>query len=106
MPPNRIGPILLFLAGHMLIGIAVGWSILGALLWFDIGGLWRLIGGSAHSGIAMAMLLIGFAITFGSVAMGSAIMALEEDRKGPGGKGFRVRLLRRLDGRTVPESAL
>ncbi|MBL8655645.1 MAG: hypothetical protein JNJ97_15665 [Alphaproteobacteria bacterium] len=106
MPPNRIGPILLFLAGHMLIGIAVGWSILGALLWFDIGGLWRLIGGSAHMGIVLTMLLIGFAITFGSVAMGSAIVALEEDRKGPGGRGFRVRLLRRLDGRAIPETSL
>lgn len=106
MPPNRIGPILLFLAGHMLVGIAVGWAILGALLWFDIGGLWRLIGGSTQIGLVMTMLLIAFAVTFGSVAMGSAIMALEEDRKGPGGKGFRVRLLRRLDGRTVPESSL
>jgi hypothetical protein len=90
----------------MLVGIAVGWAILGALLWFDIGGLWRLIGGSAQIGLVMTMLLIAFAVTFGSVAMGSAIMALEEDRKGPGGKGFRVRLLRRLDGRTVPESSL
>jgi hypothetical protein len=106
MPPNRIGPILLFLAGHMLVGIAVGWAILGALLWFDIGGLWRLIGSSAQIGLVMTMLLIAFAVTFGSVAMGSAIMALEEDRKDPGGTGFRVRLLRRLDGRTVPESSL
>jgi len=106
MPANRIGPILIFLVSHMLVGIVVGWLILGALLWLDIGGLWTLLRGSAHATIAVFMLMVCFAITFGSAAMGSAIMALEEDRQGPGGTGFRVRLLRRLDGRVVPESSL
>lgn len=68
-----------FLLRHMLIGIVIGWSCLAALLWTDVGGIWTLLSESDVFALGLAMLLVFFALTFGSLAMGSAVMGIKND---------------------------
>lgn len=74
--------LLSFLLAHLLVGILAGWTVLALLLWFDVAGLWTLIaeadGGSAW--LVLALLAFGFAITFGSLAMGTGVMGLTAPR--------------------------
>jgi len=72
--------LLSFLLGHLLVGIAVGWALLGLLLWLDVAGLWSLIAASDSAWLVVALLLFGFAITFGSLAMGTGVMGLTTRR--------------------------
>lgn len=73
----RLLPKLLrFLAVHCAIGILVGWSLLAALIATDVGGLRGLIGNSSNPFVPLVLLAAGFGITFGSAAMGSAVMML------------------------------
>ncbi len=72
--------LLRFMLSHCLVGIAAGWGFVAGLLALDIGGLSALIFGSDEPALALALLLFGTAITFGSVAMGGAIMNLRDDR--------------------------
>lgn len=70
---------LLFLLKHLLSGVA-GAVVLGSgLLWFDVARLATLIGNSDSGIVATVMLYAGLMLTFGSVAMGIGIMALNED---------------------------
>ncbi|TAD88111.1 MAG: hypothetical protein EAZ99_14880 [Alphaproteobacteria bacterium] len=88
---RRWPPLFQFLAVHMAIGIAIGWAALGAMLAFDMGGIRTLIWASSWRWIALAMLAIGFAVTFGSVSMGMAVMGKGDDDDGPpGGKRERT----------------
>ena len=68
--------LLRFLARHCALGIGAGWLVAGGLLAFDTGGLRTLIFGSAEPSLALGLLLFGMAVTFGSAAMGVAIMGL------------------------------
>ena len=69
--------LLRFLIGHCLIGAGIGLGGAIAIVWFDVAGIGRLVAGSAQQGwIAIALLCFGFMITFGSLAMGSAIFML------------------------------
>ena len=70
---NRLVP---YLARHCFAGMLAGWTAVGALLLLDVGGLGRLIFGAEAWLLALAMLLAFFGLTFGSVAMGAAIMCL------------------------------
>ncbi len=65
-----------FLVRHALVGIAVGWNLLGLLLVLDVAGLGTLVAQSAHRWEALALLLAGFAVTFGGVAMATAIFLI------------------------------
>ena len=65
-----------FLAFHCLAGVIAGWTMLGGLLWLDVAGLGVLVMASDLFPVPLLMLLAAFAITFGAVAMGSAIMGL------------------------------
>ncbi len=69
-------PLLRFLLHHCLIGIASGWLLLAGLLLTDAMGLATLIFSSAFWVEAMVLLLVFFAITFGSLAMGTGVMLL------------------------------
>ncbi|MFM9844577.1 MAG: hypothetical protein ACKVOI_16570 [Dongiaceae bacterium] len=69
-------PLVKFLAAHLAVGIGAGWIVLGLLLWIDVAGLRSLIVNSGDSVIALVMLAIFFALTFGSLAMGTGIMGL------------------------------
>lgn len=78
-------PLLRLLAVNLVIGICIAALMLGGLLALNPGGLRHLIFADRETGAALGLLLFGFLITFGSAAMGSAIMAL--GRKAPQDKG-------------------
>lgn len=69
-------PLVRFLAAHLAVGIGAGWTVLGLLLSIDVAGLRSLIANSGDTVVAVAMLAIFFALTFGSLAMGTGIMSL------------------------------
>jgi hypothetical protein len=78
---NRLVP---YLARHCFAGVLAGWTAVAALLLLDVGGLGRLIFGAEAWMLALAMLLVFFGLTFGSVAMGAAIMSLgRAEPRGP-----------------------
>lgn len=68
-----------FLLRSMCDGIAVGWALLLAILWSDVGGVGTLAQNSPLGEMAVAMLAVVFAITFGSVGMGVAIFLESDD---------------------------
>ncbi len=70
-------PILLkLLMRHLVMGIAAGWVTLGMLLFINIGGLRTILFTSSDPILTLILLAFGFTITFGSLAMGAAIMTL------------------------------
>ena len=87
-------PLMRLLAINLAIGIGVALLLVGGLLALDPGGLRHLIFADRAPGVAIGLLLMSFVITFGSAAMGTAIMSLGKGEKkdhGPrGGKGRRV----------------
>lgn len=78
-------PLFRLLALNLAIGACAATLLVGGLLWLNPGHLRELIFADRSPGIALALLLASFLITFGSAAMGSAIMA--QGRKEDGGKG-------------------
>lgn len=78
-------PLLRFLGGHLLVGVIVGWGALGAFIWLDIGRLGSLVLDSPDWPLVLAMLLVVFAITFGSLAMGTGVMGLGRKAKDAAG---------------------
>ncbi len=67
-------PLLCLLAINLAIGVGAALLMLGGLLLLNPGGLRDLIFADGSAGLIV--LLFGFVVTFGSTAMGSAIMAL------------------------------
>ena len=67
-------PHIRFLLAHALGGVAVGLGAAGLLVWLDVGRLGTLAAASPEGAIAVALLAFGFAVTFGSAAIGAAIM--------------------------------
>lgn len=66
-----------FLAGHCALGVAAGVATAALLLWLDVGGIGRLVAGDGgQRWVAIGLLGFGFAVTFGSLAMGSALFLL------------------------------
>ena len=91
--PRRFGflrvPLFRLLAINLAIGIALAALVVGGLLAINPGGLRDLIFADSSPGTALGLLLFGFVVTFGSTAMGTAIMAMgqreadEEPPRGP-----------------------
>jgi membrane associated rhomboid family serine protease len=81
-------PLIRLLAVNLLIGASVAVLMLGGLMALNPGGLRDLILADRAPAAALGLLLFGFFITFGSAAMGSAIMALgaHDERGRRGGK--------------------
>ncbi|HVZ54958.1 MAG TPA: hypothetical protein VG986_23535 [Pseudolabrys sp.] len=82
-------PLIRLLAVNLAIGITVAAVMLGGLLALNPGNLRGLIFADRAGGAALMLLAFGLVVTFGSVAMGSAIMALgrkPERNDGGGGK--------------------
>ena len=71
------------LVWNWLAGAAAAVTLLVGLLATDAMHLRTLILDSDSPGLPIVMLLIGFLVTFCSVAMGSAIMGLGQDTGGP-----------------------
>ena len=63
-----------FMLRNIGIGIAAGWALLGLMLWADSGGLYSLITRSSFGHIALFLLFGGFAVTFGSAGVASAVL--------------------------------
>ncbi len=63
-----------FLIKNLCKGVAVGWGVLFLLFAFDLGGLRTLIFNSNNTIMAIGLLMVGFAITFGNCSMGIAAM--------------------------------
>lgn len=86
-------PLFRLLAINLAIGACAAILLVGGLLWLNPGHLRELIFADHSPGIALFVLLGSFLITFGSAAMGSAIMAQgrkeNEDKRG-GGHGSRL----------------
>ncbi|QDP24113.1 hypothetical protein [Bradyrhizobium cosmicum] len=98
--PSRLGllriPLFRLLAINLAIGACAAALLVGGLLWLNPGHLRELIFADRAPGIALLVLLGSFLITFGSAAMGSAIMLHgrkednEDDGQRGGGHGSRL----------------
>ena len=78
--------LLKLLARNLVMGVAAGWLTLGGMLFINIGGLRDVLVTSSDPLLALILLAFGFTITFGSLAMGAAIMTLPYgDDRGKGG---------------------
>ena len=100
-------PLIRLLAVNLLGGAAVAGLMLGGLLALNPGNLRGLIQADRSPGTALALLAFGFLITFGSAAMGTAIMTLG-GRKSSGPPRGKVRLSSPLPRRSriYPTSAI
>ena len=67
-----------FMLVHIANGMVIGCAFLLGLIWFDVGGLGRLLA-KDQSGLATFVLFFQTALTFGAVSMGVAVMNLGED---------------------------
>lgn len=74
--------LLRYLLIHCAGGIAAGWLMLAGLIWVDAAGLGTLIAHADGAFVPLFILAASFAVTFGSAAMGTAIMLLGEDGDG------------------------
>jgi len=87
---DRGEPLARLLLINLAIGAAVTLLLVGGLLVLNPAGLRDLIFADRSPGVALALLLVSFFITFGSTAMGTAIMALrppEDGERPPGDRG-------------------
>lgn len=85
-------PLFRLLAINLAIGTAIAALMLGGLLMLNPGRLRDLIFADRDGYAAFGLLAIGLVVTFGSVAMGTAIMALgRPPRTGDRGGGTRAR---------------
>jgi hypothetical protein len=82
-------PLFRLLAINLAAGIALAALLVGGLLALNPSGLRDLIFADSSPGTALGLLLFGFVVTFGSTAMGTAIMAMgqppADDDKPPRG---------------------
>ena len=85
--PHIRQPLLRFLAINLAIGISMAMLMVGGLLALNPLNLRHLIFADRDAAAALGLLLFGFLITFGSAAMGTAVMALGTPRKRGGGDG-------------------
>ena len=85
-------PLFRLLAINLTIGIGVAVLLLGGLLVLNPGGLRDLIVADREGAVAIVVLLGGFIITFGSAAMGTAIMSIGggSDERRQRGTGVRI----------------
>src|SRR5262245_41926099 len=97
-------PLFRLLAINHAIGACAAALLVGGLLWLNPGHLRELIFADRSPGIALFVLLGSFLITFGSAAMGSAIMAQgrKEDDGGHGGRRESQIVAQELARRTRP----
>ena len=81
-------PLFRLLAINLAVGVALAAVLVSGLLAINPGGLRHLIFADASPGTALGLLLFGFVVTFGSAAMGTAVMAMgrasdDRRRRGP-----------------------
>lgn len=84
-----------FLVTHAVIGVAVAVAAVGAMVAFDVAGLYALMTGSEDGLLALALLTCGLGVTFGSVQMGFAVMLMGDGEEPPRGRRVLTRLVPR-----------
>ena len=94
---RRSPSLLRFLGINLAIGATVAVLVVAGLILSDSHQLGRLIQGDESPVVAVVMLIFGFVITFGSAAMGAAIMGLPYG-EGNDGAGHRAATARGPDG--------
>ena len=77
MPDDR--RLLVYLAKNCILGMAAGWLLLAFLIRSNVARLGDLLFGNGLELTALILLGAGFAVTFGSLAMGTAIFLLPRD---------------------------
>ena len=77
MPDDR--RLLVYLAKNCVMGMATGWLLLAFLIRANVAQLGDLLFGNGLELTALILLAAGFAVTFGSLAMGTAIFLLPRD---------------------------
>lgn len=75
-PDRRL---LLYLAKNCLLGIVFGWLLLAGLIASNVASLRDLLFGNGVEVTALLLVAAGFAVTFGSLAMGTAIFMLPRE---------------------------
>jgi hypothetical protein len=71
--------LLVYLAKNCLMGILAGWLLLGLLISSNVANLGHLLFGNGIELTALILISAGFAVTFGSLAMGTAIFLLPKE---------------------------
>lgn len=86
-------PLFKLLLTSLLQGVILGWTVLAILLFGNFAGISDVVFSSSDKWLALFLLAFGFFITFGSVAMGIAIifMPYGDDRDNRGG-GLKLRI--------------
>lgn len=79
---RRLPFLVRFLLANAAIGTAVALIVVVGLLATDAASLARLIFADENPAVAIGLLTFGFVITFGSAAMGAAVMGLPYERPG------------------------
>lgn len=87
-----------FLLRHAMGGVGVGLLAAALIIVLDVAQLRSLAFASSEGAVAIGLLGFGFAVTFGSVALGAAIMGLGR----PAGPGRGGRRLRAMSARSAP----
>src|SRR5262249_10296518 len=75
----RHDPLLRLLQINLLFGVAVAIIAVGGLMLLDVNGLRHLVLADHSPALALAVLLIGFALTFGGGLIGTAMVDLENE---------------------------
>ncbi len=79
-PRTPLPQLIVFLLQHLAVGAGAG-ILLGALcLAVDLAGLRTLLFGPGGGPLAIALFFFGLIVTFGSAAMGAAVMGLGRPR--------------------------
>ncbi len=73
-----------FLLINTLVGVGASWLLLAALLMADVWGLGGLVARSQDGVLAIAMLAAGFAITFGSASVATAVLTMRYEDEDSG----------------------
>ena len=81
-----------FIIANCALGALAGQVCVALLLFFDPVGLRPLLLRSDMEIVALAMLCLGFAVTFGGVTSAGAVMLIERDPEGGGTRGRLSRL--------------
>ncbi|MCF8476457.1 MAG: hypothetical protein K9G60_05470 [Pseudolabrys sp.] len=92
-PLFRHQPLIRLLAINLAIGVSVAVMMIGGLLALNPANLRHLIFNDRAGGAAFILLLFGLVVTFGSVAMGTAIMTLGHERPRDRDKGGKLQPL-------------
>jgi len=78
------------LARNLVLGTLAGWISLTALIISNTAGLYELVFTSSNPLLPLILLAFGFTLTFGSLAMGAAVMMLPYDRGAGNDRGMKM----------------